>query len=76
MELELLFRNEHKIKSIIMQIHINEIKLKGEGKFIKQFNLCSDYYQKSNDTSLSKEERKKYLDLWFNERQRLELGMY
>jgi hypothetical protein len=59
-----------------MKKHINEIKLKGNDKFTEQFNLCSDYYQKSQNKSLTKEEREKYLDQWFQERQRLELGMY
>jgi len=59
-----------------MVIHINEIKLEGNDKFTEQFNVCSDYYIKSNDESLTPEERKKYFDLWFEERQRLELGIY
>ncbi len=63
--------NQNKMKK-----HINEIKLKGNDKFTEQFNLCSDYYQKSQNKSLTKEEREKYLDQWFQERQRLELGMY
>ena len=57
-------------------IHINEIKLEGESKFTTQFNKCSDYWQKSHDESLSEDERKKNFDLWFEERQRLELGIY
>jgi hypothetical protein len=58
-----------------MNIHINEIKLEGKDKWTEQFNVCSDYYKKSNDESLTPEERKKYFDLWFEERQRLELGI-
>lgn len=57
-------------------IHIHEIKLEGGGRFEAQFNLCSDYWQKAHDESLSEEERKEQLDLWFEERQRLELGIY
>lgn len=56
--------------------HINQIKLEGKDKFTEQFNLCSEYYQKSEDQSLSVEEREKYSNLWFEERQRLELGIY
>jgi hypothetical protein len=56
--------------------HINEIKIVGEGKWNKQFNLCSEYYQKAQDESLTEQERKNYLDKWFEERQRLELGIY
>ena len=61
---------------LIMVLHINDIKLEGEDKFTKQFNKCSDYWQKSHDESLSEDERKKNFDLWFEERQRLEFGIY
>lgn len=57
-------------------IHINEITLNGEDQWTKQFNLCSMYFKKSIDESLSKEERDKNSKLWFEERQRLELGIY
>lgn len=57
-------------------VHVNQIKVEGETPWARQFNLCSDLYLKSLDRSLSAEERKKYLDLWFEERQRLELGIY
>ena len=56
--------------------HINEIKIDGEGKWNKQFNLCSELFMKAQDESLTEEERKNYLDKWFEERQRLELGIY
>jgi len=56
--------------------HVNEIHLDGEDKWTKQFNLCSDYWQKAHDESLSDEERKNYSALWLEERQRLELGIY
>ena len=59
-----------------MDIHINEIKLEDEDKFTKQFNKCSDHWQKAHDETLSEDERQKNLDLWFEERQRLELGIY
>ena len=57
-------------------IHVNEIHLDGEDRWSKQFNLCSDYWQKSNDQSLPQEERAKYSKLWLEERKRLELGIY
>lgn len=56
--------------------HINEIKIDDEGKWNKQFNLCSELFMKAQDESLTEEERKNYLDKWFEERQRLELGNY
>jgi hypothetical protein len=56
--------------------HINEIKLNGDDKFTEQFNLCSDYYQKSQDELLSNEERKNYFEGWLQERYRLESGNY
>ncbi len=59
-----------------MVLHVNEIKFEGTDKFCVQFNKCSDYWIKSQDKSLSKEERKKNFDLWFEERQRLELGIF
>ena len=61
---------------LIMVLHINDIKLEGENKFTEQFNKCSDYWQKSHDESLPEDERKKNFDLWLEERQRLELGIY
>ena len=57
-------------------IHVNEVHFEGEDRWTKQFNLCSDYFIKSQDKSLSDEERKEWLDKWFEERQRLELGIY
>jgi hypothetical protein len=59
-----------------MYKHINEIKLKGEDKWTKQFNLCTELFLKSKDEKLSKEERENYNNLWFEERLRLELGIY
>ena len=56
-------------------IHINEIKLEGESKFISQFNICSDLYLKSNDTNLTKEEREDAFNEWIMRRQYLELGI-
>lgn len=57
-------------------VYIHEIKLEGEGKFVEQFNKCSDYWQKGHDELLSEEERELNLQLWFEEKQRLELGIY
>lgn len=59
-----------------MILHINEIKLDSETKFANQFNKCSEYFMKSNDESLSEDEREMNLNLWFEERQRLEFGIY
>lgn len=59
-----------------MKIHVNELHLEGDDNWTQQFNLCSEYYQKWNDESLSKEEQDKYGKLWFEERQRLELGIW
>ena len=59
-----------------MILHINEIKLEGEDRFTKQFNKCSDYFQKAFDKSLSEEEREENFNMWFDEKQRLELGIY
>ena len=59
-----------------MNIHINEIKLDGDSKWHNQFNLCSDLYIKSQDESLTTEEKKYYFDRWWEERFRLESGNY
>ena len=59
-----------------MILHSNDIKFEGEDRWTKQFNLCSDYWQKSNDETLSEEERKEAFDMWFWQRQCLELGIY
>lgn len=56
--------------------HVNEIKFEGTDRWTTQFNLCSDYWKKSNDETLSEAERKEAFDKWFEERQRLELGIY
>ena len=57
-----------------MALHINDIKLDGDDEFTEQFNKCSDYWQKSRDESLSKEERERNFELWFEERRAL--GLY
>lgn len=44
-----------------------KIKLKNK-KRREQFNICLQYYQKSNDESLTSEEREKYIELWAKER--------
>jgi hypothetical protein len=48
-----------------MENKMNEIKLKNKRE---QFNICLQYYQKSNDESLTSEEREKYIELWAKER--------
>ncbi len=57
-------------------VFIHEIKLQGNDSFTTQFNKCSDYWILAHDEKLSQDQRDEYLDLWFEERQRLELGMY
>jgi len=56
-------------------MHINEIKLPEDDDFSRAFNACSDLYIKAHDKNLSKEERDEYLELWFQRRQCLELGI-
>lgn len=56
-------------------IHLHDIKLEGEGEFVERFNDCSDYWQKAHDQSISEEERKEALDIWFVKRQCMELGI-
>ena len=56
-------------------IHINDIKLPGEDEFSQRFNAISDHWQKAHDESLSEEERNEHLDIWFRQRQCLELGI-
>jgi hypothetical protein len=46
---------------------MNELKSKNK-KRREQFNLCLQYYQKSNDESFTIEEREKYIELWAKER--------
>lgn len=57
-------------------VHINEIKLQGNDPWTEKFNLCSEYFQKWNDESLSEEERHIYGEMWLQERQSLEMGIY
>jgi len=57
-------------------IHVNEIKFEGETPWIKQFNLCSDYWQKYTDESLSEDEREVYGRKWQNARYELESGAH
>lgn len=59
-----------------MTIHVNQITLSGTDRFSKQFNVCSELFMKSNNQTLSEEERTKASNEWFEERQRLELGIY
>jgi len=55
-------------------IHVNELKFKGETPWVKQFNLCSDLWQKATDESLSEEEREEAVEMWTQERWMLEQG--
>ena len=55
-------------------IHLNEIKFEGETPWIKQFNLCSDYWQKYTGQSLSEQERQEAGEMWTQERWVLEQG--
>lgn len=57
-------------------MYIHEIKLTGGDKFATKFNKCSELFAKSQDETLSDDERKKYFDLFVEERISLELGMY
>jgi len=56
--------------------HVNEITFEGETPWIKQFNLCSEYYQKSTDETLSVEEREKFKGKWMTARWELETGAH
>lgn len=62
--------------SNIQYIHVNEILLPETDNFSKAFNQCSKWYMKSIDESLSKEERDEARDIWFTQKQCLELGIY
>ena len=57
-------------------IHVNEIKLSGDDRWIEQFNKCSDLWAEANDASRTEEEREQSSKLWFEERQRLESNSY
>lgn len=61
---------------MVHTMHINEIKLKGETPFVKQFNRCSDLFMKAMQEDLSEEERKGYVEAWLAERYLLETGSY
>ena len=56
-------------------VFINEIKLSGDSDFVQKFNSCSDAWQRSNDESLSEEERKEAYEEWFHKKQCLEMGI-
>lgn len=55
---------------------IHSISFPGKSKWVRQFNRCSELWEKSMDKKLSKKQRKEAADLWMEERQRLELGIY
>jgi hypothetical protein len=54
--------------------YIHEIKLTGETPFVEAFNHCSDLWNKSQDKSLSEEEREEAYTEWFAKKQALEMG--
>lgn len=55
--------------------HTNEIILPETDEFSKRFNECSEYFIKSQDETLSIEEREFYYNKWYSARQSLELGI-
>jgi hypothetical protein len=56
--------------------YIHEIKLTDVTPFGEMFNHCSDLWNKSQDESLSEEEKKEASDEWLAKRQALEMGYY
>jgi len=58
-----------------MTIHANQLALEGDSVEVKQFNRCSDLFQKSIDENLSQEQQKEAAEQWLQERQILELGL-
>ncbi len=60
-------------------IHINEIKLPVDGtndRFATQHNHCCDLWALWHDEKLTREQRDAAFERWFEERQRMELGIY
>lgn len=55
-------------------VYIHDIKFEGDDDFTKKFNECSDLYQKSNDPSLSEEEREEYGQRFIQYKTLLEMG--
>jgi len=56
--------------------HINEIKFEGKDRWTIQFNLCSDLFMRSQDNSLSEDQREKAFKMWMEERIKLETDNY
>lgn len=56
--------------------YIHEIKLKETDKWSKQFNHCSDLFQKSFNSKYNEKEQRQFFDEYMNERYMLELGYY
>ena len=62
-------------------IFIHEIKLPKNGKskesdaFADRFNNVSEQWEKANNTSISEEERKKHMDIFFHMKYCLEQGI-
>lgn len=59
-----------------MEMFLHDLKFEGEDDWTKKFNECSDYFQKFQDESLTEEQRDYYWDLFWDNRQLLELGIY
>lgn len=58
-----------------MNIHVNELKLKGEDEFSNKFNHCSDLYAKATDETLDEETRDQAMKDFISARIRLEQGI-
>lgn len=56
--------------------HVNEIKLTRNDAWGKLFNLCSEYYLKSIDETITEDERDEYFEKWKQARLNLELGRF
>jgi hypothetical protein len=56
-------------------MYIHELKLPETDEFTKKFNQCSDLWNKSQDETIDKSIRNKFLNEFFELRQRLELGL-
>lgn len=56
--------------------HVNEIKFEGNTPWEKAMNEASHYYIKSIDDSLTKEERDRNHNMWFDLKFAIELGLY
>lgn len=55
-------------------MYIHEIKLTGDNEFVKKFNYVSWLWIRSEDNTLTEEQRDFYLDEHFNSKLSLEQG--